>query len=154
MRREGGSGDACHYELGMSTVRSGRYTVHVCVLGSHIVGSPVSFDVSPGAPSPYKCELRMMDLREPAFVNQRCEVLLITRDRYDNQLDRGGVRVDAKAMGIATSACCVEDRKDGTYIISLTAGVPGEVRVQTRVDSVELRPLPVFFLLPDADGDM
>merc|ERR1712224_846814 len=111
------------------------------------MGSPVSFDVSPGTPSPYKCEVRMMDPREPAFVNQWCEVLLITRDRYGNQLNRGGVRVDAKAMGVATSACCVEDRKDGTYIISLTAGAPGEVRVQARVDSVELRPLSVFFVL-------
>lgn len=34
-------------------------------------------------------------------------------DKYGNRLDRGGVRVDAKALGAAATST-VEDRKDGT----------------------------------------
>ena len=38
-------------------------------------------------------------------------------DKYSNQLDHGGVRVDAKASGVGVSGAKVEDNKDGTYAI-------------------------------------
>ena len=60
-------------------------------------------------------------------------------DKYGNRLDRGGVRVDAKALGAAANTV-VEDRKDGTYLITITAGAPGEVKLTVRIDSVELTP--------------
>ena len=41
--------------------------------------------------------------------------------------------------------CSVEDMRDGSYRIRLTARVAGEVRVCARVDSVELPPVTVVF---------
>ena len=67
-------------------------------------------------------------------------IRVTTVDKYGNQLDRGGVRVDAKALGAMVSSCVVEDHKDGTYTISLTAGAPGEVKVTVRIDGTDIPP--------------
>ena len=56
--------------------------------------------------------------------------------RTAHRLDHGGVRVDAKASGVGVSGAKVEDNKDGTYAITLTAGPPGEIRVTIRIDGV------------------
>jgi len=120
--------------------------VHLKLFGEEITGSPVSFYVSPSVPNSQKCYLSRPPDAEPTLINQPCDILLTTHDKYGNQLDRGGVRVDAKAAGVAASACTVEDHKDGTYTIRLTAGAPGEVKVTARIDSVEIKTLSVFFV--------
>lgn len=50
------------------------------------------------------------------------------------------MRVDAKASGVGVSGAKVEDNKDGTYTISLTAGPPGEIKVVVRIDGNDLPP--------------
>jgi len=134
------------YELILEPLKSGEHSVHIRLHGEEISGSPVSFYVSPAAPNSQKCYLSRPADAEPTLINQPCDILLTTHDKYGNQLDRGGVRVDAKAAGVAATACTVEDHKDGTYTIRLTAGAPGEVKVTARIDSVEIRTLSVFFV--------
>lgn len=134
------------YELILEPLKSGEHSVHIKLFGEEITGSPVSFYVSPAAPNSQKCYLSRPPDAEPTLINQPCDILLTTHDKYGNQLDRGGVRVDAKAAGVAASACTVEDHKDGTYTIRLTAGAPGEVKVTARIDSVEIKTLSVFFV--------
>ena len=140
------------YELTLEPFKAGPHHVHILLEGKEITGSPVNFYVSPAAPNSQKCYLYRPD-SEPILINSQCDILLKTHDKYGNQLDRGGVRVDAKAAGVAASACTVEDHKDGTYTIRLTAGAPGEVKVTARIDSVELKPLSVFFTKTAADGE-
>lgn len=65
------------------------------------------------------------------------------------QLDRGGVRVDAKASGVDVSPAKVEDNSNGTYTINLTVGLPGEVKVLVRVDGTDL---PSYMLVVQAAG--
>jgi hypothetical protein len=132
------------YELTLEPLTAGQHQVHILLHGEEITGSPVAFYVSPATPNSQKCYLSRAD-PEPVPVNTPCDILLKTHDKYGNQLDRGGVRVDAKAAGIAASACTVEDHKDGTYTIRLTAGAPGEVKVTARIDSVEIKTFSVFF---------
>ena len=138
------------YELTLEPLKAGQHYVHVLLNGEEIKGSPVQFYVSPAAPNAAKCYLTRHD-SEPILINQQCDILLKTHDKYGNQLDRGGVRVDAKAAGVAASACTVEDHKDGTYTIRLTAGAPGEVKVTARIDSVEIKTMSVFFTKASAD---
>jgi len=132
------------YELTLEPLKAGRHAVHVLLAGAQITGSPVEFEVSPAAPNPQKCYMSRAD-PEPVLINTMCDILLTTHDKYGNQLDRGGVRVDAKAAGVAAGQCTTEDHKDGTYTIRLTAGAAGEVKVTARIDSVEIKTLSVFF---------
>lgn len=132
------------YELTLEPLKAGEHAVHILLSGEEITGSPVKFYVSPAVPNSQKCYLSRPD-PEPILVNQPCDITLTTHDKYGNQLDRGGVRVDAKAAGVAASTCTIEDHKNGTYTIRLTAGAPGEVKVTARIDSVEIKTLSVFF---------
>jgi hypothetical protein len=70
-------------------------------------------------------------------------VLLQLVDKFGNDVERGEVRVDAKAFGPKASECVVEDKHDGTYTIVFTAGVPGDYRVQVRLENMEMSPLTV-----------
>lgn len=110
--------------------------------GDDITGSPVSFHVAPAAPSSSKCKLLRTVPPEDEFILEKMpiEVRVTLFDKYGNQLDHGGVRVDAKASGIGVSGAKVEDNKDGTYTISLTAGPPGEIKIAIRIDGNELPP--------------
>ena len=72
-----------------------------------------------------------------------CRVLLQLVDKFGNDVEKGEVRVDAKAFGPKASECNVEDKQDGTYKIIFTAGVPGDYRVQVRLENMEMTPLTV-----------
>ena len=134
------------YESILEPVKSGDYSVHILLHGEEITGSPVSFKVLAAAPNPQKSYLTRPADAGPTLINQQCEITLITHDKYGNQLEKGGVRVDAKSSGVAAGACTTEDHKDGTYTIRLTAGAPGEVKVNARIDSVEIKMFAVFFV--------
>ena len=139
----------------MPTIRKPLH-VHIKLHGQDISGSPVSFNVSPAAPSSSKCKLArtVPPESDPIIEKLPIAVSVTLFDKYGNQLDHGGVRVDAKASGIGVSGAKVEDNKDGTYTISLTAGPPGEIKIAIRIDGNELPP----YLLnvqksPDRDED-
>jgi hypothetical protein len=125
------------YELSVEPTRAGVHVIHIKLHGEEISGSPVSFKVTPGPPSVAKCYLTKP--KEQAIEKVPYGIVATLVDKYGNKLDRGGVRVDAKALGAAATSS-VEDRKDGTYMISITAGAPGEVKLSVRIDSVELTP--------------
>ena len=130
------------YELVIEPTRAGEHFVHIKLHGQDISGSPVSFHLAPAAPSSSKCRLKRIlpPEDEPLIEKQAIEVRVTLFDRYGNQLDHGGVRVDAKASGIGVSGAKVEDNKDGTYTISLVAGPPGEIKIAIRIDGNELPP--------------
>lgn len=129
------------YESTLEPVKAGVHVVHIKLNGKPISGSPVSFKVTPGAPSVSKCFITKPTHQALEKVPYPIVVTLV--DKYGNQLDRGGVRVDAKALGAAASAS-VDDRRDGTYMINVTGGAPGEVKLSVRIDSVELTPTIAF----------
>ena len=130
-------------------LKSGQHSVHILLYGQDITGSPVSFYVSPSSAHPGKCYLSRAS-EEPTLVNHQCEITLTTHDKYGNQLDRGGVRVDAKAQGVAAGQCTVEDHKDGTYTIRLTAALRGEGCGAGRF--VDLKPYSVMFVREQLAG--
>jgi len=130
------------YEVLIEPIRSGTHLVYIKLDGEDITGSPVSFNVAPAAPSSSKCKLAraVPPENEPLLEKSPIAIIVTLFDKYGNQLDHGGVRVDAKASGVGVSGAKVEDNKDGTYTISLTAGPPGEVKVTVRIDGNDLPP--------------
>ena len=134
----------------MEPIRAGTHVVHIKLHGEEISGSPVSFKVTPGVPSVQKCYLTKPE--KQAVEKVPIPIVATLVDKYGNRLDRGGVRVDAKALGAAATST-VEDRKDGTYMISITAGAPGEVKLTVRIDSVELTPTLVVNVIRGGSGD-
>ena len=151
-KMKGGVGN---YELGVEPTKAGVHAVHIKLYGSEITGSPVSFAVSPANPNPQKCFLTRAYPPESEMLFEKvpCGIRVTTVDKYGNRLDRGGVRVDAKAVGISVSPCVVEDHKDGTYMISLTAGAPGDVKVTVRIDSVDIQPFPLLVHKASSSGE-
>ena len=89
-----------------------------------------------------RCKLTRADPpeSEPLLEKTPIAIRATLFDKYSNQLDHGGVRVDAKASGVGVSGAKVEDNKDGTYTISLIAGPPGEIKVTVRIDGNDLPP--------------
>lgn len=130
------------YEVHIEPVKSGTHNVYIKLDGVNISGSPVSFNVDPAAPSSNKCKVErsVPPEQEPIMEKQPIHIIVTLYDKYGNQLDHGGVRVDAKASGIGVSGAKVEDNKDGTYTISLVAGPPGEIKVAVRIDGNDLPP--------------
>ena len=128
------------YEVIIEPIRSGTHLVYVKLDGQDISGSPVSFDVEPAGPSSNKCKVTRVvpPENDPIIEKSPIAILVTLFDKYGNQLDHGGVRVDAKASGVGVSGAKVEDNKDGTYTISLTAGPPGEIKVTVRIDGNDL----------------
>jgi len=130
------------YELAVEPTRAGVHKVYMKLGGQDITGSPVSFAITPAAPSSSKCKLsrEMPPENEPLWEKSQIALKATLLDKYGNQLDHGGVRVDAKASGVGVSGAKTEDNKDGTYTISLTSGPPGEIKVTVRIDGNDLQP--------------
>jgi len=141
------------YEVALEPTLAGVHTLHICLHGHEISGSPLSFEVSP-APfgdtpgdnkSVAKCTLRQKS-DTPTVVNSACHVFLTTIDRYGNKLTKGGCRIEAKGFGSSASNCAVDDLKDGTYQISFTASAPGEVKLQVKCEGSEVPSMSVVFV--------
>lgn len=130
------------YEVVIEPTKAGLHNVHIKLDDQDINGSPVSFTVAPAAPSSSKCKLMRAVPPEDSPLIEKSPIAIIATlfDRYGNQLDHGGVRVDAKASGVGVSGAKVEDNKDGTYAITLVAGPPGEIKVTVRIDGNDLPP--------------
>ena len=87
-------------------------------------------------------------------INVPCELTIYAIDRYGNSITNGGHRVECKASGAATTPCTIEDNHNGTYTVSFSAGVPGEVKVVARVESMEIGPpLVLNFIRPEPKAD-
>ena len=119
--------------------RAGEHTVTISLHGEEIKGSPIEFVVKPAAPIATKSWLQ---LQGTPVVNEETVILLQLVDKYGNYLERGDVRVDAKAYGAKASDCAVTDQENGQYLIKLVAAVPGEYKVQARLENAELNLLP------------
>jgi len=130
------------YELLIEPVRAGLHYVHIRLGGQDISGSPVSFNVAPGPPTSSKCKLKTVipPNDEPLWEKSPITIRVTLFDKYGNQLEKGGVRVDAKASGVGVSQAKTEDNKDGTYDINLMSGPPGDIKVMVRIDGNDLPP--------------
>ena len=131
------------YEVSCESFQKGEYTLRVELNGFPISGSPGVFFVQPAVPTAVKSKL--LPPPEPWLTHTDSQLVLIAVDKLGNTLDRGGARVDARVLGPNAGSCTVEDRKDGTYTITFTAGAVGEYRVIARLDNVEMTPLPLQF---------
>lgn len=132
------------YEVTCESALKGEYTLHVRLFDMPIGGSPGVFFVHPAVPTAVRS--RLLPPTEATVTHQNCELVLVAVDKLGNTLDRGGARVDARVLGPNASQCTVEDRRDGTYTITFTAGAVGEYRVIARLDNVEMSPLPLQFV--------
>ena len=131
------------YELVVEPTKAGLHHVHIRLHGQDISGSPVSFSVTPAGPASSKCKLNRTQPPEdePLMEKSPIAILVTLFDKFGNQLDRGGIRVDAKASGVGVSPAKVEDNKDGTYTVTMTAGPAGEIKVIVRIDGNDLAPM-------------
>jgi len=139
------------YECAYDLTIKGSHSVHFLLNGADISGSPVTFNVNPGAALGSKS--RLYPPSEPPQINQPCELRLEAVDKFGNMLEQGGSRVDARANGPGVSACTVDDRQDGTYTVTFSAAVVGETRVIVRLDNVEMQPLKLVFVEGKGGGD-
>jgi len=128
------------YELLIEPVRAGLHYVHVRLGGHDISGSPVSFNLAPGPPTSSKCKLKTIvpPNDEPLLERSPITIRVTLFDKYGNQLEQGGTRVDAKPSGVGVAGAKVEDNQDGTYDINLMSGPPGEIKVAVRIDGNDL----------------
>jgi len=135
-------GSLGNYEIAVEPTKAGLHLVHIKLHGQDISGSPVSFTVAPAGPSASKCKLSrfMPPESEPLLEKSPISILVTLFDKFSNQLDKGGIRVDAKASGVGVSPAKVEDNKDGTYMVTMTAGPAGEIKVIVRIDGTDLPP--------------
>ena len=120
----------------------GEHTAMISLHGVPITGSPLQFAVRPAAPVAAKSYL-VPPAQPTAHVP--CEVLLQLVDKYGNNVERGEVRVDAKAFGPKASEVQVVDCENGTYTLSFTASVPGDYKTQVRLENVDMSPLTIHF---------
>ena len=132
------------YEVICETLLKGEYTLHVLLNGEALAGSPAIFMVHPAAANAGRSKL--LPPVEPPTTNKSCELVLVAVDKLGNALDRGGARIDARVIGANASACVTEDKKDGTYTLTFTAGAMGEYRVNARLDNSEITPMTLQFV--------
>ena len=131
------------YEVIHESTLCGEYTMHIELDGMPLGGSPGVFFVRPALPTAAKSKLNLPT--EPTVTGSVCVMMLVAYDKQGNQLDRGGARVEARVVGPNAGPCTVEDKKNGEYSLSFTAGTVGEYRVIARLDNVEMAPVPLQF---------
>lgn len=135
----------------------GEHVASILLHGTPISCSPVSFVVRPAAPIAAKSWLQLRP-GLPLVTNESLEAVLHLVDRYGNEADRGEVRVDAKAFGPKASECVVTDSDNGLYSIVFVASVPGDYKVQVRLENVEMQVLLLhvdaspILARPESDG--
>ena len=84
---------------------------------------------------------------EPTVTHQLCSMIVELIDRFGNKVEKGGSRVDARALGPSAGACSIDDKQDGTYEVTFTANAVGDYKITVRLDNKdELVPLNLNFV--------
>ena len=128
------------YEIsspGELTVK-GTHVAHILLHGSPVMGSPAEIEVRAAAPVAAKSRLLAAGRH---LVDAPIELVLQLCDRFGNEVEEGGVRVDAKIFGSKASEARIIDRGDGTYTITFTAGVAGDYKATVKVENIEMTTL-------------
>ena len=135
------------YEINspVELVVKGSHLASILLHGSPVTGSPVEIMVKPAAPIAARSRLQVKDGVQPT-VDIPCEIVLQLVDKFGNEAETGGVRVDAKCFGSKASEANVVDCEDGTYLITFTAGTAGDYKVQVRLENIEMQVLQLHFL--------
>ena len=134
------------YEIvspGELTVK-GVHRVSIQLYGDSITGAPLTIMVAPGPPVYHKSYLEAKGSRQE--IESPIDVILHLLDKYGNRCEQGGVRVDAKAYGSKASEAKVVDNANGTFSISFIAAVPGDYKVQCRLENADLQVLQLHVL--------
>lgn len=132
------------YELLYDPHLKGPHIVHVRLDGADLAGSPISLECAPSAPVAIKSRLHPPS--EPTVTHNTSTMVIELFDRFGNRVERGGSRVDARALGPSAGQCAVEDLKDGTYEVSFSAFAVGDYKVTARLENKdELAPLSLYF---------
>ena len=125
------------YEINspVELVTKGSHTATVLLHGSPVTGSPVEIHVKPSLPVAAKSRLYAAGRH---VVNAPIEVILQLHDRFGNEVEQGGVRVDAKVFGSKASDAQIVDRGDGTYTVTFTVAVAGDYKITVKVENIEM----------------
>ena len=138
---------AGEFEAMYETKLKGTHKIHVKLAGADVQGSPITFSVVPAQALASKSMLNVHTMEVPLLTHNPCNLLVQLVDRFGNTLEKGGARVDARALGAAAGTCTTEDRKDGTYLISFQVQAAGDYKVSVRLENKdELAPLTLNFV--------
>ena len=138
---------AGEFEAMYETKLKGTHKICVKLAGVDVQGSPITFSVVPSQALASKSMLNVHTMEVPLLTHNPCNLLVQLVDRFGNTLEKGGARVDARALGAAAGTCTTEDRKDGTYLISFQVQAAGDYKVSVRLENKdELAPLTLNFV--------
>jgi hypothetical protein len=113
---------SAHYVIS----RPSKYLLHIRLNDEHdIFGSPFHVEVVPSTTIPEKCTCEGACLTEGFVAGQTTEFLLVARDAFGNQKQRGGDVFELGVMGPANLRG-LQDRGDGTYACMIDAQNPLE----------------------------
>ena len=124
----------------MELTLKGQHMASILLQGQPITGAPVEFTVKPSGPVSYKSWLEVEGGVQP-IIDTPIYLVLHLVDKFGNSCEHGDVRVDARVFGSKASECKVADGCDGTFSINFTAGVPGDYKVQCRLENADLQVL-------------
>jgi len=119
----------------------GDYTLGVSLGADAIAGSPFAVKVVPAAADAANTTAegdgtRAADTDAPAHFK------VVTRDKFGNQLDKGGAPVDVKLHGPADVPCKVKDNNDGTYDVTYEAPVAGDYTLDVKLGADDVKDAP------------
>lgn len=134
------------YDIRHDATVSGVHKVHVCIHGTHIKGSPMSFTVHPNTPDPPGCKITPLEGGQLHANEQGRYLVLKTYDRFGNEVAMGGLSVthrlqlmkqgvhDQTALMPTNHKIEVEDMEDGSYHIHVFFQMPCVTKMVVNMD--------------------
>eukprot|EP00698_Gefionella_okellyi_P019273 TRINITY_DN5888_c0_g1_i1.p1 TRINITY_DN5888_c0_g1~~TRINITY_DN5888_c0_g1_i1.p1 ORF type:complete len:5059 (-),score=1335.09 TRINITY_DN5888_c0_g1_i1:98-15274(-) len=107
------------YLVQYTTRVAGRYSMHVSLEGIAIADSP--FDVLVAATTESAPHCTHSALPQVCVAGKQQHLTITARDKFNNNVARGGTAVTASFQGPAPAKWKVDDRGDGTYDLAWTA---------------------------------
>lgn len=76
-----------------------------------------------------------------ARINKAQEIIIETRDSSDQPLCRGGENVTGflKKPGMRPHPVSVQDRRDGTYLITFVPEIPGNIQLAVHINGKPMK---------------
>jgi len=137
--------DAGVYEVDYVTRQSGKFEVSVNITGEgELGGLPASVFWAPDKTYPPYCEVANIDgsTWNKAVVKSTNEFLLIAKDQFKNRRLVGGDEVDVRltADSVDPVVGTVDDKKDGTYVVSYFLHDKAEYTLDIKINGTAVGP--------------
>ena len=132
------------HKVSYSVDRIGKYLLHVRLRSSAqpVAGSPFALQVLPGLPHESETNVQieggMLSGEVGLEQGEGCVLLLHTRDRVGNVCNKGGGKVlTTTSLGDKLQSS-VEDKDDGTYLITWRSRVTGTIDVKVLINKAQV----------------